>query len=313
MAVGDDRAVLLVPGTTEAELEAAALAGRLPRARSIFFLGGINQFGGGHGSTPGGISLGAGAGGGEPGSAIGFKVIAVDGLDPSLWVSADQVDDTLTLQALRGLVISTSPANDRVTIGFPDGGAFGNVWMWTGSAWVPNPPPAPTFEPQEGDYDNDKLIETVSRKFWDGFEPLNMYLPAVTPAGTVVINGAVYPLMGDAATGLLRADGRVQAVTFSAIQLRMKVNAVATSGNIRLVARLDRVTDIAAADSFAADTAAAFAVPASGDFLCDMTIAATDSLAAGDMFRVEFGRLGADAADTAAGDLRVVDAWLKLA
>jgi len=128
-----------------------------------------------------------------------------------------------------------------------------------------------------------------------------------------VINGAVYPLMGDAATGLLRADGRVQAVTFSAIQLRMKVNAVATSGNIRLVARLDRVTDIAAADSFAADTAAAFAVPASGDFLCDMTIAATDSLAAGDMFRVEFGRLGADAADTAAGDLRVVDAWLKLA
>lgn len=286
------------------------LEGRILKEGQIVFVRGTGQFRGGDGVTEGGVPLGSNVGGGGDPGAGGITVVAVEGLDPSLWLS---VEGTLTLQALRGLVISTSPSGDKVLLGFPDGGAFGNVWMWTGSAWVPNPPPAPTFEPQEGDYDNDKLIETASRKFWDGYEPLDMYLPAGTTAGTVVINGVVCPLMGDAATSLLRAEGRVQGVTFSAIQLRLKVNAVAASGNVRLVARLDRVTDIAAADSFAADTAATFAVPASGDFLCDMTLAATDSLAAGDMFRIEFGRLGADAADTAAGGIRVVDAWLKLA
>ena len=93
------------------------------------------------------------------------------------------------------------------------------------------------------------------------------------------------------------------------IQYKM---ASATTGNVRLDARVGAVSPGDATDldakAFAAANLVTDAVPGTAGHMkqISLTLTNADSIAAGDMAMVYLARLGADAADTAAGDLELV-------
>lgn len=93
--------------------------------------------------------------------------------------------------------------------------------------------------------------------------------------------------------------------------------ASATSGNVRLDARIGAVTPGDATDldakAFAAANLLTDAVPGTAGHVkqADVPLANADSLAAGDLALVYLARLGGDGADTATGDLELVAAFLS--
>lgn len=278
----------------------------------ITYVRGLAQFRGGDGVTPGGIDLGGGGGGGGGGDAIAFRTIAVDGVAPELWLQADQVNDVLTITPLRGLVVAPIAGTDTLGIGLPDGGTFGNVLKWTGTAYAPNPPDPAVYVPQPGEIPVDYLLEG-ERKVWDGYVPLLTFLPAANPASTVSHNGAEFPSLGATATNLLRSYCRVPLNSYEDLSVVIRCQNTATTGDARLVARLAVVTDITAAPTFEDDALLTVAMPGTaGPFDAEIVLDDIGAAQPGSQVLLEFGRLGADAADTSAGSLIVADAFLRL-
>lgn len=288
------------------------LTDRVLKEGQIVFVRGPGTFKGGDGVTVGGIDLGTGGGGGGGGDAIAFRTIAVTGAAPELWINADQINDTLTLTPLRGMVISPIPGSDTIGIGLPDGGTFGNVPTWVGTTYAPQPIPPAVYQPQPGDIPVDYLAEG-QRKVWDGYIPLSTYLPLTNPASVVYHNGVGFPSLGATATQLLRAMQRIPLNDFDALSIVIRGQCTAATGDASMVARLSVVTNITSAPVWEDDGLNTVTVPGTvGPF--DMEIMLDDIGAATQDSHVllEFGRLGADGADTCAGSIIVGDAFLRL-
>lgn len=105
----------------------------------------------------------------------------------------------------------------------------------------------------------------------------------------------------------------------SGIEVKVQwVAASATSGNVRFEAAIDRgqVGATAISDSYDTPVVVTIAAPGTLGFLAEATIAIpqadTDSLAAGETFRLRIRRLGdSDASDTMAGDAQVLEVAVK--
>lgn len=115
-------------------------------------------------------------------------------------------------------------------------------------------------------------------------------------------------LMGVAPQGL---TGTLTLVVF----YRM---ASATSGNIYFRAAVEAITpgdalDTDASSSFDTINTGNGAVPATAGYVSSISITLTnaDSIAAGDMFRIELGRDADNASDTATGDAQVLRVELR--
>lgn len=279
----------------------------------ICYVRGLAQVVYGDGVTAGGLPIASGGGGGGSGDAIAFRVIAVEGVDPGQWVQAETAGDTLTLRPLRGMVISPIPGSDTIGIGLPDGGAFGNVPTWTGSAYVPNPPDAPIYEPQEGEISAD-LLREETRKFNDGWLELNTYLAPSNPADTTVVGDIVYPQMGATASGLLRSyPFRFPNNNFTAAAVVLRCETVATTGDVVMAAKIAALPLATSTPTFGAQSTITETVPvAGGQFDVTVIIEDLDDAAQGVQCCVEVGRLGADSGDTCAGTVMVVGCWFVL-
>lgn len=286
------------------------LDGRVLAEGQIVYVRGLAALRIGDGVTVGGLPVGTG--GGEGGDAIAFKVIAVEGVDPAQWPIAEQVGDTLTLRPLRGITVSPIPGSDTISIGFPDGGAFGNGLFWTGTAFAPSPPPVAEYEPQEGEISTDLLLEGA-RKLSDGYVELSVYLPATNPAGVVTNNGISRPVFGATASGLARAVGRVPDALYSGMSVVIRLKTAATSGAGRFTAKIGVLADPAVEPTFGAAALLTETVPAGAtQFDVEIPLVELSGVVGGSQFAIEFGRLGADAADTAAADIIMTDVWLRL-
>lgn len=302
--IGDIRATFIPPYTTSEEV-----ADKIPPYRSLFLVTDLLQLRVSDGETPGGVIVTGGSGGGG-GGGNSFANVGVTGQDVSLWLHADDADDLLTITPLRGLVVVPVPSSDTLQIGFPDGGAYGNVWTALGATWGPAPPAQATYVPQEGDISTDILIEGNHRKLWDGWAPLSVYLPDTNPASVMLINGVPKPLMLTGATGLLRAEHRIGDCGYTAASLVLKCNTAATSGTAQFVARVDKPASATASVTFDTDNTANL-VPPGGDFTVTIPLTHVDGAVAGDSILVEFGRISAG--DTVSADISVVDAWFVVA
>lgn len=307
MAVGDFRKGLKLPGATVDELAAGP---PLEPREIVAVEGQWGQLRIGDGTTVGGVPI-AGTGGTGTGSAIAFKTIAVKGSAPETYINADQENDTLTISPLRGLVAAPIPGSDELGLGFPDGGVFQNVWTWVGNTWAPNPVPPVAYEPQPGEIPVDYLVEG-DRKVWDGWLPLETYLPETNPAGTVSYGGATFPTFGATATNLLRARKRIPMNAYTGLSVVVRGQCTAASGDVQMVARLALITDLTATPTFEADAIGTIPVPASGLFDVEIPLEDIGAAVQGDTVILEFGRLGGDAADTCTGDIIVDEAWLRL-
>jgi hypothetical protein len=115
--------------------------------------------------------------------------------------------------------------------------------------------------------------------------------------------------------GVARAGGYTGALT---LVLKCMM-ASATSGAVVMAAAVEAVTpgdttDLDTTESFdTANNSSAVSVPAVAGRLFDVsiTLTNTDTLAAGDHFRIKLSRLPADAGDTATGDCKVLSAELR--
>lgn len=89
----------------------------------------------------------------------------------------------------------------------------------------------------------------------------------------------------------------------------------ATSGNVRWSVAFERCTTDLDSDSFDTATASTVAVASTSGIVAvgSITCTAIDSITAGDLFRLRVQRLGADAADTASGDIELVAVELRSA
>lgn len=285
---------------------------RVLKEGQILYVRGLAKLIYGDGVTPDGIEVGAGAGGGGTGDAIAFRVIAVEGVDPGEWVQAETAGDTLTLRPLRGMQISPIPGSDTIGIGLPDGGAFGNLPTWTGSAYVPNPPDVAVYEPQEGEISAD-LLREETRKFWDGWQELDTYLAPTDPADVVIVGDFAFPSMGAAGTGLLRSyPARFPDNNFTAVAVVLRCETVATSGDVVIGARIAALPLTTDTPTFGDQSTIAETVLAAGQF--DVTVVIDDlgAVSQGAQFCVEVGRLGSDAGDTCSEAVTVVGTWLVL-
>lgn len=289
------------------------LAAEVLKEGELCYVRGLAQIVYGDGLTTGGLPIASGGGGGGTGDAIAFRTIAVEGVDPGQWVQADQASDVLTLRALRGFVISPIPGSDTIGIGLPDGGAFGNIPTWTGSAYVPNPPDVAMYEQQEGDLTPD-LMREETRKFWDGRLELNTYLAPTNPASVISVGGMPFPSMGATATELLRSHPfRFPDNNFTAVAVTFRLETVATTGDVVMAAKIAALPLATATPTFGAQSTIAETVPVAGGQF-DVTVIIDDlGDAAPDVqCCVEIGRLGADAGDTCASSVTVVGAWFVL-
>lgn len=309
MAIGDDNAIWGPPVVTTAEVENLVL-----RATELVCEVGPYRLRLGDGVTPGGKVIGEGAGTGTGGGPA-FKTIAVTGADPSNYVNAESVDDILTLTGIRGFGITPNAATDTVSFGFPHGGAIGTVLMWNGETYLPSELPDATYQPQEGFADTNLLIESTARKFWDGRIELDYYSSPDNTPSTVEVNGETFPSLSASAANYLRSFAkRVPDVTFSAVYLGVRLKTAATSGKVRVSAKIDCITDTSASPTYAASVAGDFAVPADAtDFDVELDLGTADDLVAGSMFRTEFGRVGEHANDDAGQACTVVSAWVRVA
>lgn len=303
MAIGDDNVVWGPPRVVEAELNHVFAEGE------VVYVRGLVQLRLGDGSTVGGIIVGSGGGGGG-GESISFATIAVEGVDAGQWITADQLSDVLTFRALRGLVITPIPGSDILAIGFPDGGAFGNGLYWTGTTFAPNPPPAPVLEFQEGQISTDILAEGI-KKLGDGSYPLILRPSPTTPCTVVEYNNIQFLLCGPDASSLAIAMDRVPDVTYTTAKVAIRWRATST-GDLRFSVRVGEVTDVTAALSYSTNvTLATVTIPvANTQYETELTL--QDLPSAGKLFVMELGRLGAIGADTATGDMLIIDARLEL-
>lgn len=308
MAIGDDNAIWGPPVVTTAEVENLVL-----RATEIVCEVGPYRLRLGDGVTPGGKIIGEGTGPGTGGGPA-FKTIAVTGADPSNYVNAESVDDILTLTGIRGFVITPNASTDTISFGFAHGGAIGNVPTWNGEAYVPSEPADAQYVPQEGFADTNLLIESADRKFWDGRIELDYYASPDNPPSTVELNGETLPSLSASAANYLRSvPKRVPYVTFENVYFGMRLKTSATSGSVRISAKIDRITDIAASPTYGTAVVADYVVPAGAtDFEVELDLGTADSLVPGSMFRTEFGRVGENANDTAAQDCILVEAWVRV-
>jgi hypothetical protein len=89
----------------------------------------------------------------------------------------------------------------------------------------------------------------------------------------------------------------------------------ATSGNVRWSVAFERCTTDLDSDSFDTATAATVAVASTSGVVAvgSITCTAIDGITAGDLFRLRVQRLGADAADSASGDIELVAVELRSA
>lgn len=311
MAVGDDNVIWGPPVATTAELASAVL-----RAGEMVYESGVHNVRIGDGVTLGGLIIGANGDGNGGAGGPTFKIIAVTGADAANWPNADSTADTLTLTGIRGIAITPNASTDTITFGLPHGGAIGNVITWTGETYVPAEPASATYEPQEGFANNNLLVETAERKFWDGRIELYTYLSPDNPPSTVTVNEYECPSFSTSASNFMRSyPARVPNCTFQRVYLGMRLKTTATSGDIVASAKLDKITDISATPTYSDAVLVAVTVPSDAtDFYVEIDLGpAPDDLVAGDYFRCEFGRVGDDSGDNANATCTLVDAWLRLA
>lgn len=311
MAIGDDNVIWGPPTATTEQLASAML-----RPGEVVCETGVWRLRLGDGITLGGIVIGSDGSGGAGGSSLAFKTIAVTGADPVNYLNADKADDTLTLTGARGIQITPNPSSDTITLSLPHGGAIGNLLGWTGETYVPVEPPTADYVPQEGFANNNLLLETEERKFWDGRIPLLTYMAPTNTPSTVTINDQEYPSLSATVANYMRNyNGRIPAVTFNRVYVGMRLKTTATSGNIFASAKIDKITNVSDAFTFSTAVTGTFAVPDDGDeFDIELDLGASpDGVVAGDYFVCEFGRVGSDAADTADATCVLTDSWVRLA
>lgn len=302
MAEGDDYRIFIPPKATAEQLDARVLQDcELVADRTHYKL----RLG--DGTTVGGIVLGVGDGG--TGGGPGFGIIGVTGADESTWPRAAEANAVLMLVPTRGLIIVPSATNDSVQIGFPDPGAYGNVWTGLGQTAGWAAPPEVAYVPQEGDIATSILVEDGPRKLGDGVSNLVVFLAPANPAVIGAYYGETVPIMPDAATGLLRTRVRLLDCGYSGASLRLKLGSE-SSGDVRMVARVAKPSSVADDPVFDTDNLATVAITGGTDAVAAISLTNIDDAEPGDEIIIEFGRLGADGADTLTDNLAVVNAWV---